>query len=85
MKKSSLEQEIFTLIGRNKWKIETLEKTLIEKGIKTFKPKGTLSNFLTKRPGLFCIKDNCVWNLLGLNPISGNNRNDVVRIKIFEG
>ena len=85
LKKSSLEQEIFTLIGRNKWKIETLEKTLIEKGIKTFKPKGTLSNFLTKRPGLFSIKDNYVWNLLGLNPISGNNRNDVVRIKIFEG
>ena len=55
LKKNSLEQEIFTLIGRNKWKIETLEKTLIEKGIKTFKPKGTLSNFLTKRPRLFCM------------------------------
>ena len=99
LKKSSLEQEIFTetekmsqleknilaLIGKNKWKIETLEKTLIEKGINTFKPKGTLSNFLTKRPRLFCMKDNYVWNLLALNPIGGNNRNDVVRIKIFEG
>ena len=85
LKKSSLEQEIFTLIGRNKWKIETLEKTLIEKGIKNFKPKGTLSNFLTKRPRLFCIKDNYVWNLLDLKPIGGNNRSDVLRIKIFEG
>ena len=83
-KMSQLEKNILALIGKNKWKIETLEKTLIEKGIKTFKPKRTLSNFLKKRPRLFCIKDNYVWNLLGLNPISGNNRNDVLRIKNFE-
>ena len=56
-KMSQLETNIFALIGKNKWKLKTLDKALIEKGINTFKEEGTLAKFLKKRPGLFCIKD----------------------------
>ena len=84
-KMSQLEKNILALIGKNKWKLKTLDKALIEKGINTFKEEGTLAKFLKKRPGLFCVKDKYVWNLLDLKPIGGNNRNDVVLMKIFEG
>merc|ERR550534_896879 len=45
-------------------KIEDLNRTLFEQDIKIFKPKGTLNNFLKKRPNLFSVVNDHVLSKL---------------------
>ena len=45
-------------------KIEDLNRTLFEQDIKIFKPKGTLNNFLKKRPNLFSVINDHVLSKL---------------------
>ena len=45
-------------------KIEDLNRTLFEQDIKIFKPKGTLNNFLKKRPDLFSVSNDHVLSKL---------------------
>ena len=64
-----LEKEILALIGKSPCSIIDLEKTLLEKGIKDFKPKEHVNNFLKKRPELFVMTDTHVWSKLKCNQI----------------
>ena len=59
-----LEKKILALIDKKIWKITDLEKALFEKNVKTFKPEGSLTNFLKKRPEIFCVTscNTHVWN-----------------------
>ena len=59
-----LEEQILELIGDSTCRIVDLETKLIEHGINNFKPRGTLSNFLIKRPHLFGMSDTqtLVWS-----------------------
>ena len=53
-------------MGKKVWVLSTLEKRLIEEGIKNFKPKDNLINFLKKHPHLFgvtILQDTFVWSL----------------------
>ena len=56
-----LEKQVLAIIGNKRWNIKSLERALSENGQNVFQPKDTLTNFLTKRPEIFCVKGIFVW------------------------